>query len=193
VPERRDVHDLPMTYVTPFRFGPFSLVAMALGVVIAIAGIVSDVPEDPKLILIAGGLAIPFAVLLLLGPPVLRRRAALRVDADGVFFEGRPPLFKLTSAYARWEAIEAIYLFKVRHGFYVATYVGLEGRDGVAPIETLLPKSVARTIPHVPLEIVMASRPVYNWRLDKQALKNASPVPVVDLTAVVGAQTGLSP
>jgi hypothetical protein len=166
---------------------------LAFGVAVAVAGVVSGLPEEPRAMLTAGGLAIPFACLLLLGLPVLRRRAALRIDADGVFFEGRPPLFKMTSAFARWETIEAIYLFRVRHGFYVATYVALEGRDGVAPIGTLLPRAVARTIPHVPLEIVMASRPAYNWRLDKAALKEASPVPVVDLTAVVGTQTGISP
>ncbi|WP_412540895.1 hypothetical protein R8Z50_34785 [Longispora sp. K20-0274] len=61
-------------------------------------------------------------------------------------------------------------------------------------MSSVLPTVLAKTIAHVPLEAVLASRPAYGWRLDAAAFTAAvggiaPTVPVIDVTAVAMHQT----
>lgn len=186
-------HPVPMassfTYIAMFRFGRLTLTIAVAGIGIAAAGMLMDLPDDPKLLLTLGGLAISATLLALYLPLILTSKPGLRVDQDGLLFGGRPPIYQRTSAFVPWDAVAEIYIFRVRHWVFTATYVGLRGvREDVLPMSPSMPAGVAETIWHVPTAVVLASRPAYGWQLDKAALKAAvgyfaSHVPVIDLSA----------
>ncbi|MFC7241162.1 hypothetical protein ACFQO7_01595 [Catellatospora aurea] len=184
------------TYTAPFRFGRLTKSMLAVGVLAAVAGLLPGWSEDVRVVLIAGGLALPGTLLALYLPLILGGKPGLRVDADGVLFGGRPLIYARTSAFVPWSAISEIYLFRVHQGLFVTTYVGVQGVDGVAPLRPSMPASVAATIWHVPTEVVLASRPAFGWQLDKAALTTAAGyfapgVPVIDLTEAAPMQRQL--
>ena len=184
------------TYVAPFRFGRLTLSMLAVGTLAVLAGLLLDLGEDARVVLVAGGAALPVTLLALYLPLILGRKPGLRVDADGILFGGRPLIYARTSAFVPWQAISEIYLFRVHQGLFITTYVGVQGRDGVAPLRPSMPASVAATIWHVPTEVVLSSRPAFGWRLDKAALTAAAgyfapSVPVVDLTEAAPMQRQL--
>jgi hypothetical protein len=166
---------------------------MALSLVAAVAGLLLDLPEEAKLIVVTAGFTIPVTLLALLGPPALMRKPALIVDTDGVHFGARPPINRPGAAFVAWSAIREVYLYRVNHWVMVTSYIGLQGHDGVMPLKPYLPAGIAQTIWHVPFEVVQASRPATGWRLDPAAIKAAvgyfaPSVPVVDLTEVAAVQ-----
>ncbi|GHJ44790.1 hypothetical protein Cs7R123_21320 [Catellatospora sp. TT07R-123] len=182
------------SYLARYRLGPITQAVMALGVLAAAAGALLDLPEDPTIVLVAGGLTLPLTLLALYGPLILSGRPALRVDETGILFGGRPPIQGRTTAFVPWSEIAEIYLFRVDHLVVRTTYIGLKGHDGrPAPLRPVLPESVARTFWHVPRDVVLASRPTYGYRLDKAAFvaavaAHAEDTMVIDLTAVAAAQ-----
>ncbi|MDI1465742.1 hypothetical protein QEZ54_32695 [Catellatospora sp. KI3] len=182
------------TYVAYYRLGPITRTAIAVGLIAAAAGLLLDLPEDPQVVLVAGGLALSVTILALYGPLILLRREALRVDENGIMFGGRPPIQARTSAFVPWSGIGEITLFRVDHLVVRATYIGLSGPDGApAPLRPVLPESIASTIWHIPLEVVLASRPTYGYRLDREAFTaavaaHAPGLLVIDVTGVAVGQ-----
>ncbi|GIH06759.1 hypothetical protein Rhe02_48260 [Rhizocola hellebori] len=182
-------------YVSRFRIGRAMLGLMAASLALALVILFVGVSDMFLFVLVTVGFTVPAVLLVFFGSAALLRRAGLVVDGEGVHIGGRPPIYRITRGFVPWSAIREIYLFRVNHGVMVLSYVGFLSHDGSLLLKPYLAPSVAKTIWHVPLEAVRASRPAYGWRLDAAAFKAAAShfapeVIVVDLsdTAVVQAQ-----
>lgn len=107
------------------------------------------------------------------------RKVAFRVDETGVLLGGTPLRYTATTAHVPWEDIEALVLWRQRLPHHqTMPYVGLARREGapVLPGPGQGPKARALAgfvAPDVPLDVLMASRAVNGWRLDKERLTAA--------------------
>ncbi|GAA5071513.1 hypothetical protein [Nocardia iowensis] len=172
------------------RFGP---TVKGVSVVLMSAGFVAIafLPGIPivllgVLLLLFGGGGLAFLFTLLSG------RVALRVDRDGITLGGFPIWgYRRTTAFVPWAQITAVVLFEQRvPDGPPMPYIGLARREG-APRLPVIPglgmtRVNAHLIPHVPPDIVAASRPINGWGLDRAQLiesvtRNAPEVPVLDL------------
>ncbi|MFF3321090.1 hypothetical protein [Streptomyces sp. NPDC002889] len=129
--------------------------------------------------LVAQLLGIPlFGGGLLMVAGSLTRKAALRVDEKGVLLGGTPLRHRATTAHAPWQDITAVVLWRHRVPNASVPYVGLARRERAAPLPGPGQGRRARAamrilIPHIPVDVAMASRPVIGWRLDRACLTAA--------------------
>ncbi|GAB3119636.1 hypothetical protein GCM10027160_34060 [Streptomyces calidiresistens] len=106
------------------------------------------------------------------------RKVALRVDERGVLLGGSPLRYSATTARVRWNTIEAVVLWEQRLRHTRMLYVGLARLPGSPPLpgpgRGLDPPIVgARSVGHVPPEVLAASVCVNGWRLDEARLAAA--------------------
>lgn len=149
------------------------LALMAGSLTLALVVLVLGVSDMFRLVLVTIGFTVPAVLLAFFGSAALWRKAGLVVDGEGIHFGGRPPIYRFTRAFVPWSAIREIHLFRVNHGLMVLSYVGFLSHDGALVLKPQLSPWIAKTVWHVPLEAVRASRPAYGWRLDAAAFKAA--------------------
>jgi hypothetical protein len=119
----------------------------------------------------------------------MRGKVALAVDPQGITLGGLPFRHSRTTLVVPWQNIAAVVLFKQHAGRTRMPYVGLKGRtplqDPGAGGQTRQ-KLSAGLIPHVDADVVAASRPVNDWKLDRERLAVAirANVPHVPLHVV---------
>ncbi|MDX3850366.1 hypothetical protein [Streptomyces sp. AK02-01A] len=119
----------------------------------------------------------------------MSHKVALRVDETGVLLGGNPARYESTTAQVPWEDIAAVVLWR-QHSAASIPYVGLALHRHAALPPGSSQGRVARAtlrmlVPHLPADVVPASRPVSGWRLDKDRLTAAvahfaPTIPVVD-------------
>ncbi|MCH0538655.1 hypothetical protein I3F58_03580 [Streptomyces sp. MUM 203J] len=114
---------------------------------------------------------------LFLACVALSRRVAFRVDESGVLLGGTPPRHRATTAHVPWDDIEAVVLWR-QTGAAHMPYVGLARREDAPRLPGAGQGDRARAlsgflVPDVPPDVVMASRAVNGWRLDKDRLAAA--------------------
>jgi hypothetical protein len=127
-------------------------------------------------------------VIMLVG--MASRKVALRVDEKGVLLGGSPMRYRATTAFVPWVEITTVVLWTQAVGFNSLAYVGVERQPGLPPLPgpgngragRAITGTLAGQVPH---ELVMASRGVNGWRLDREALAkavaaNAPGVPIHD-------------
>ncbi|WP_282780966.1 MULTISPECIES: hypothetical protein [unclassified Nocardia] len=160
-----------MMYEARLGFDPRStgiLGICALFVVVAL--LVPDMPVALQVVTIVffgGG-----GVLLAVG--MASRKLALRVDEDGVTLGGNPLRRRATTVFVSWSEIAAIVLFRQRlsHGATMR-YIGVQRHAGLPPLPSAAGRTAqaaSRLIPHVPPDVVAASRAISGWRLDEDRL-----------------------
>jgi hypothetical protein len=127
---------------------------------------------------------------LLMAANALTRKVALRVDGTGVLLGGTPLRHRATTVHVPWEDITAVVLWeqRVSHGHRLP-WIGVARREGAPPLpgpgQGPMARAVAGALVPVPFELLMASRQVNGWRLDRRRLTaavehHAPGVPVVD-------------
>lgn len=109
---------------------------------------------------------------------LLRRRVALRVDAARVTLGGSPLRYRATTAVIPWADIVAVLLWQqVLPAGTLMPYLGLQRRAGAAPLAGPMARrgqAVAGGLaPDLPASVMMASRAVNGWRLDRRGLARA--------------------
>ncbi len=129
-------------------------------------------------------------------------RVALRVDARGVTLGGSPLHYQATTAVVPWADIASVVLWRqVLPTGVLMPYLGLKRRPGAAELPAaspshtrpVLPQGRRPRVPDIPgpdsrsrgshrpeglapdiaLDVLMASRAVDRWRLDRRALARA--------------------
>ncbi|GAA5063677.1 hypothetical protein [Nocardia callitridis] len=160
-------------YEARFGFTVRGVLVVVISVVFVVLGVVFDVPLFLQILLIVffGGGGLVFLAQM------LSRRVALRVDGTGITLGGSPlHAYRRTTAVVPWSDITAVVLFSQKVGYGNSLhYVGVRRRED-APDLPGLPGSGMRganerLIPHVPQEVVAASRPINGWSLDRAQLK----------------------
>ncbi|WP_431967970.1 hypothetical protein [Actinacidiphila sp. bgisy160] len=127
---------------------------------------------------------------LLIASNSLTRKVALRVDATGVLLGGAPLRYRATTAHVPWEDVTAVVLWRqgVTHGARVP-WIGLARREGAPALpgagQGPVGRAVAGALVPVPFDLLMASRQISGWRLDRRrlaaALEHFAPgIPLVD-------------
>ncbi|WP_280356406.1 hypothetical protein [Nocardia otitidiscaviarum] len=114
--------------------------------------------------------------VLLIGA-MMSRALALRVDDEGITVGGSPLTGNANLVFVPWAEVVAVILFRQRlsHGATMR-YIGVQRRACLPP----LPRARGRTakfaaylIPHVPPDVIAASRAISGWRLDADRLTAA--------------------
>ncbi|WP_327708256.1 hypothetical protein OG912_04330 [Streptomyces sp. NBC_00464] len=148
--------------------------------------VVSDAPPVLRAICVVlfggGGLFMAFVAL--------SRRPAFRVDGKGVLLGGSPARYRATTVHVPWQDITAIVLWQQKMPGGSLPWVGVALRPGAVPPPAPGQGEIARAtlralLPNVPADVVLTSRAVSGWRLDRAALDSAvdafAPgIPVVD-------------
>ncbi|MDX3095700.1 hypothetical protein PV703_14095 [Streptomyces sp. ME01-24h] len=127
---------------------------------------------------------------LVMAAQSLTRKVALRIDATGVLLGGSPLRYRATTAQVPWEDITAVVLWRQRvaHGQRLP-WIGLARREGAPPLpgagQGPMGRAAAGALVPVPFDLLMASRRIGGWRLDRRrlaaALEHFAPgVPLVD-------------
>jgi hypothetical protein len=103
------------------------------------------------------------------------RKVALRVDASGVTLGGRPFHYAATTVYVPWSDVDAIVLWYQQVSTHSMLYIGIQRRPGAsAPRGSRRRNSLlGSVVPHVPVDVVRASRPLVSWYLDREELASA--------------------
>ncbi|MFD4759309.1 hypothetical protein ACFWOJ_10520 [Streptomyces sp. NPDC058439] len=119
----------------------------------------------------------------------MSRKPAFRVDETGVLLGGSPARYRATTAHVPWQDITAIVLWRQQSAANIP-WVGVARRPGAAPLpgpgQGRFAQATAQAfVPGVPADVVLASRTVAGWRLDRTRLaaavdRFAPGVPVVD-------------
>ncbi|MFI6894909.1 hypothetical protein ACIBM4_12420 [Streptomyces sp. NPDC050256] len=161
-----------------------SVVAMAA--VLTVLLIVTDVSTALRVT----GLALFGGGALFMAFVALSRRPAFRVDASGVLLGGSPGRYRATTAHVPWQDITAIVLWRQKTPGSAMPWVGVVLRPGAVippgPGQGEVARATLRAlVPHVPADVVLTSRAVNGWRLDRTALTTAvgtfaTGIPVVD-------------
>ncbi|KAB8169896.1 hypothetical protein FH609_006415 [Streptomyces sp. 3MP-14] len=123
------------------------------------------------LVLFAGG-------GLLMAAGALTRRTALRVDATGVLLGGSPVRYQATTAQVPWQDIRNVTLWRQRvPNGRPLLWIGVTRREGAPPLpgpgQGPVGRAVAGALVPVPHDLLMASRQVNGWRLDRDQLAAA--------------------
>lgn len=107
----------------------------------------------------------------------LTRRVAFRVDGTGVLLGGSPLRYRTTTVHVAWEDITEVVLWRQHLPNASVPWVGVSRRNGAPPLPGPGQGSTARALGGalvpVPVEVLMTSRAVSGWRLDKQRLAEA--------------------
>ena len=105
---------------------------------------------------------------------LLRGKLALRVDAEGVTLGRSPLVAEVSGRTVPWSDVEAVVLFTQITGRTTMTYVGLQRREGLAPLPgspgARALKVSAALLPGIPVEVLATSIAVNGWRLDQKRL-----------------------
>lgn len=127
---------------------------------------------------------------LLMAYNALSRKTAFRVDASGVLLGGTPLRYAATTAHVPWADIAALVLWRQHVPGTAMPWIGIVLHPGVTPPPgpgqgTLARATLRALVPHVPEDVVLTSRAVNGWRLDRAALATAvgavaPDVPVVE-------------
>ncbi|GAB3168664.1 hypothetical protein [Streptomyces incanus] len=99
-------------------------------------------------------------------------KVAFRVDETGVLLGGNPARYGATTAHVPWGDITGVVLWRQTAGGAHVPYVGVTRREDAPALPGDSPKARAvlgRLVP-VPAGVVMTSRPVTGWRLDRDRL-----------------------
>lgn len=128
-------------------------------------------PLLPAMVLFGAG-------LLAVAWGLLSRRVALRVDAAGVTLGGSPLRYRGTTVLVAWTDIMTVVLWQqVRLDGALVQYLGLQRRPGTAPLPEPARRrgrdTAAGLAPALPAEVIMASRAVTGWRLNRRDLARA--------------------
>ncbi|MDX2702746.1 hypothetical protein PV350_07760 [Streptomyces sp. PA03-6a] len=164
-------------------------VAVLLAAVVFTSVLVMPGTGAPPAMRIAGGVLFGGGGLLIAANS-LTRKVALRVDATGVLLGGTPLRHRATTVHVPWEDVTAVVLWKqpVPHGHRLP-WIGVTRREGAPPLpgagQGALARAAAGALAPVPFDLLMASRQVNGWRLDRRrlaaALEHFAPgVPLVD-------------
>lgn len=161
-------------YEARYGWNPRTVGVVAVAVVFTVLLIVLDVSAPMRwagIVLFGGG-------GLLMAYGALSRRAAFRVDADGVLLGGSPVRYRATTARVPWEDVAAVVLWRQTVPGSGMEWIGVACRPGAAPPPgpgrgTLARATLRALVPHVPEDVVLASRAVNGWRLDRDALTAA--------------------
>lgn len=138
------------------------------GAVAAAVSIGVAMPLVPTIVFFFGGLLVVLWGLLL-------RRVAFRADAAGLTMGGSPWRYRATTAWVPWSDIVAVVLWhQVLPAGTLMPYVGLQRRPGAAPLAAPNREPGAGgLVPDLPADILMSSRAVHGWQLDRRALARA--------------------
>lgn len=150
-----------------------------LHMVIAAAFVLAAVfvPMPLALRIACGGFFGVGLIVLALMVLSMRRKIALSVDPSGITLGGLPFRHARTTMAVPWQSIAAVVLFEQQTGMAKMRYIGLRGQaplqDPGAPRGETLRRINAALVPHTPGDVVLASRPVNGWTLDRDRLTAA--------------------
>ncbi|TDC81759.1 hypothetical protein [Actinomadura sp. 7K507] len=155
------------------RYGPtLKNVAMLVGSIVLTIGCL--LPEVPLIIRVPGVALFGVGSFVFLAFMFVRR-VAFRVDAQGITVAGNPLRYRTSLLFVPWSEVEAVVLWK-QHSASNLPHVGVkrykdspEHQQGGRGSRLVL-RAVA---PHVPVEIVLSSRAVNGWRLNRDRLASA--------------------
>lgn len=105
----------------------------------------------------------------------LSRKIAFRVDETGVFLGGSPARYKATTAHVPWGDITGLVFWHQVASGTSMPYVGVTRRTGAPnlPGDGPIARAALNHLVPVPPDVVMSSRAVNGWRLDKERLTAA--------------------
>ncbi|MGX1543693.1 hypothetical protein [Streptomyces adustus] len=114
---------------------------------------------------------------LLMAAGALTRKTAFRVDATGILLGGSPVRYRATTAHVPWQDITAVVLWQQPVPHSVLPWVGVARREGAPPLpgsgQGRITRSIGEALTPVPAELLVASRAVNGWRLDRSRLATA--------------------
>lgn len=159
------------------RFGPTGrdLYQIPLGLFAIAAGVYIARTNAGLGVFIAGLCGL---LLLWKASTLIRRRTALRVDAEGITLGMAPPWPAAYTATVPWGDITGVVLWTQDLGRGKVRHIGLSRVDGapdlIGSTGGPLADAPAAEIPAgVPRNVAADSRPVAGWRLDAEALRAA--------------------
>ncbi|WP_405956562.1 hypothetical protein [Streptomyces phaeochromogenes] len=131
----------------------------------------------PGVPLLAQALGLPLfgAGGLFMAYIALSRKIAFRVDETGVLLGGSPARYKATTAHVPWGDITGFVFWRQAVSGTSVPYVGVIRREGAPTLPGDGPIACAAVEHLVPvsLDVVMSSRAMNGWRLDKERLTAA--------------------
>lgn len=168
------------------RYGPTVKNLTMLGASLILM-VCCTLPELSMFVRVLGGTLFGGAALVFL-LFMVSRRVAFRVDCDGVTVAGGPLRYEVGLLSVPWAEIEAIVLWKQSNAANMP-YVGIKRRTGSPGLQRSGPggrRVLHALAPHIPAEIIVSSRAINGWRLDRDQLTSAvvhyaPDVKVVDL------------
>ncbi|MGW2559112.1 hypothetical protein ACWCXB_07660 [Streptomyces sp. NPDC001514] len=114
---------------------------------------------------------------LLMTAGALTRKVAFRVDESGVLLGGSPLRYRATTVHVPWEDITAVVLWQQRVPHATIPWIGVARPEGAPPLpgpgQGRFARAVGGALAPVPVDLLMASRAVNGWRLDKGRLAAA--------------------
>ncbi|MFD7873518.1 hypothetical protein ACFV5G_05205 [Streptomyces sp. NPDC059766] len=114
---------------------------------------------------------------LIMAAGALTRKTAFRVDATGILLGGSPVRYRATTAHVPWQDITAVVLWQQPVPHSVLPWVGVARREGAPPLpgsgQGHIARSIGEALTPVPAELLVASRAMTGWRLDRSRLAAA--------------------
>ncbi|MGW7362343.1 hypothetical protein ACWGI8_02705 [Streptomyces sp. NPDC054841] len=111
---------------------------------------------------------------LLMAAGALTRKVAFRVDESGVLLGGSPLRYRATTVHVPWEDITAVVLWQQHVQHATIPWIGVARPEGAPPLpgpgQGRLARAVGGALAPVPVDLLLASRAVNGWRLDKGRL-----------------------
>jgi hypothetical protein len=149
---------------------PFMLVAAAVGLFAMVEG-------RPWLGSVATAFGGGYVGLRLM--QLVSRRAALRVDANGLTLGMTPPWPATKTALIPWSDLTRIMLWRQQAGPNSIHYIGVQRPEGTPPLPGSVRNPTLRALipvfvpAHVPVQVACDSRQINGWRLDQKRLAAA--------------------
>lgn len=166
--------DEGVVYEVRYGLTASNVALILLSVVFAAAAVV--LPELPLVVRVAGVVLFGAGTLIFL-VGIVRRQAALRVDARGLTVGGSPVRYRATTLFVPWDELAVVVVWRQRlpHGVSMR-HIAVARRPGSPPLPDQRMGVVGhvtlnRLAPNMPADVAATSRPVAGWKLDVDRLR----------------------
>jgi hypothetical protein len=165
------------SYQVRFGLTRQDLVLLPFALVFAAVGLFAMVEGRPWLGYMATAFGGGYVGLRLM--QLVSRRAALRVDANGLTMAMTPPWPATKTALIPWSDLTRIVLWHQQAGPNRIHYIGVQRPEGAPPLPGSARNPTLRALitffvpAHVPVQVACDSRQINGWRLDRKRLAAA--------------------
>lgn len=157
-------------YETRYGWGARTALTVGAALLFTVALLLLDV----SMLIRVAGLALFGVGGLFMAYGALSRQTAFRVDETGVLLGGAPARYRATTAHVPWADITSVLTWRQKTFGTSVLWVGVVRREGAPPLPGNNRASAALkyAVP-VPPEVVLSSRAVVGWHLDRNHLATA--------------------